>query len=242
MKYSDIFNEESVNIFSDGSIYNNMETAETIGCAGALLVGNVSNGYGIVNDTYTILRHTTNNETEISAIYLGVQMAINYIKHTGYNPTFNLFSDSKICILGLREWIYNWIKCINKGVMYNSNGTPVKNQEIFKSIVHLILDSNIKIRIFHQKGHVTATKASLSRAMGVFNVSNNTTVRDTQLIASISKYNNDIDILTKNILSDSIRQGHFNDKAEKMVNPYIMDLSNINTHKLKTLLVGGRSC
>lgn len=241
MRYSDIFNENSVNIFTDGSIYNNMETGETIGCAGTLLVGNVSNGFGIINDDYTILRNTTNNETEITAIYIGVRMAIDYIKHTGYNPTFNLFSDSKICVLGLREWIYNWIRCMNNGIMYNSNGTPVKNQEIFKNIVQLILDNNLCIKLFHQKGHVTKSDASLRNAMDVFNVSNKLNVKDLSLISAISKYNNDVDSITKTLLTEAIRSGEFNIRHEKMINPYIMDLSNINTKKLKYLLTGGNA-
>lgn len=239
MIYSDIFNENTVNIFTDGSIYNNMETGETIGCAGSLLVGNISNGYGIINDQYSILRNTTNNETEITAIYTGVKMALDYINNTGYKPVFNLFSDSKICVLGLREWVYNWIRCVNNGIMYNSNGTPVKNQEIFKSIIHLILNNDLCIRLFHQKGHVSKSNNSLTNAMRVFNISNNTNVSDLSLIATLSKYNNDVDMITKSILTESIRSGDFDIKHHESINPYIMDVSNINTRKLKYLLSGG---
>ena len=95
-----LFNDRTLNIFTDASIVK-IEN-ETIGCAGNNIVANNT----IIDQPRLIYRNSTNNNSEIAAIHMAVVNALNY-RHQF--ETINIFSDSKICIYGLREWIFNWI-------------------------------------------------------------------------------------------------------------------------------------
>ena len=130
-------NSNTLNIFTDASI--KQVGQETVGCAGAFCVAGKDRT--IINQTNRILRYATNNSSEITAVKLGIDLAIDYRNDF---DTINLFSDSKICIYGLREWIFNWIDNMSNGVLYNSSNTEVANQEMFKKIINLITHYNTK--------------------------------------------------------------------------------------------------
>ena len=186
-----IFNNPNIyNIFTDASIIKTIY-GETIGCAGAVGVPSLNSENTIVSTQ--ILRNSTNNNSEITAILLGIHMALNVPK----NYKINLFSDSKICVYGLREWIFNWANNrLPDGTMVSSSGTPVANQNIFLDIINLIIVNKLPINIYHQKGHVTNTEDSLSNATKVFFESNGILL-DKNDVINISDMNNYIDNYTR---------------------------------------------
>lgn len=200
--YNTIFNTDTLNIFTDASI-KKITNEYTVGCPGAVAIRTLDNGDTTFITEQIYLEHNaTNNSSEIKAIALGIDLALKF--RTGFK-TINLFSDSKICIYGLREWIFNWIHNIDNNIMYGSSGNPVSNQETFKSIINCIINNNLIINLYHQKGHVNNTDSkSVIHAKDVFMESNKVSGVDTNLIKCISDYNNYIDIRTKSVIEQNI--------------------------------------
>lgn len=184
-----LFEHNTVNIFCDASIYKTYE--ETIGCPGSIVVINDQ----IVDQSIEIYRFSTNNHSEINAILMAVTQALRYVN--GCNR-INIFSDSKISVFGLKEWIFNWINTRDDtGIMYSSSGQPVANQNIFLNIIRKIVSNNLNFNLYHQKGHVG--KNDLVIAKKVFQTSNKICLNDDEVIY-ISKYNDYIDNATRNYL------------------------------------------
>lgn len=237
LHYSDIFNPDTLNIFTDASIKK--IDNETLGCPGAVCVITHNNGHNEYNDildmAYYIERYATNNSSEIKAISLGITKALQY-RHRF--KTINLFSDSRICIQGLREWIFNWVNCINNNMMCNSSGEPVANQNTFASIVHTILANDLKINFYHQKGHVSInSKNSVDKAMKVFYDVNRLDI-GIELMVILSNYNNFVDKITGDNLEEYTRF-HMNKFSkedtiirfdmEKFASEKYMELTNANS-------------
>lgn len=199
LKYSDIFNQDTLNIFTDASVMH-VEN-ETIGCPGVVIVATDINGIPYVLNTYSYINnHSTNNDSEIKAIYSGVLCGLGYRNNF---KRINLFSDSNICIQGLKDWIFNWIYCIQDNTMYSSSGQPVANQMTFMAIVHTIVNSNFEINLFHQKGHVNInSQKSLDKAKNSMVKSNRVKDIDMDLVIQLSIYNDMVDKMTKKHLED----------------------------------------
>lgn len=190
IKSTDIFTSDALNIFTDASMRKIRKTngqIEQIGCAGAILVFGKEEG---LEAHYQIIRNTTNNNSEIKAIRLGILNALKYKDQFRY---IRLFSDSQISIFGVRERIFKWY--IKQGQFCGYDGTPIKNQDIMLEIVNTIILNNLRVELYHQAGHVKMNQKSLLDAIHVFAASNN--VRDTisyEFMKKISGYNNDVDI------------------------------------------------
>ena len=228
------FNESSVNIFTDGSIYKSNTTGETIGCAGAITVQ--PNGIQDIYDSQ-ILRNSTNNHCEIYSIYLGIRSILVNDLHNKYK-VINLFSDSKICILGLREWIFNWITKINShGMMISSSGKEVANQELFSTIAQMIVQNNIFINLYHQKGHINVNKyKDVAIAISTFEVSNRIRI-DNSIARNISKYNDLIDVYTGQIL----KQNNLDIKDDSIDRPFIIDMGKFDIDNYLKNITGGHN-
>ena len=233
--FTDIFNPNTLNVFVDASIkkinINGIE--ETIGCPGYVVVACNDNYHlSVLDSGQTILRNSTNNESEISAIKLGMQKILEYRKDY---DIINLFSDSKICIFGLREWIFKWIVCQDEGILYGSSGV-VSNQEIFKSIIKMIIDNDIYVNLYHQKGHVS-TDSKIPNAINVFEVSNNIKC-DFRTMKILSMYNDMVDKDTKRYLNLFVSKGLSNEINTR--NPYTLHLDKYNVIKKYSKLIGGK--
>ena len=199
-------NNRILNIFCDASIDRINHENRYNGSAGCILVdtsrAEIYMNNGILYDSSVVvdkdilyIPNATNNESEITAILLGVRKAIQY--KDNYD-IINLFSDSKICIYGLREWIFNWK--IGNEKYYGSASTPIANQSIFIDIINLICLTDLKINLYHQKGHFVEGKIdSVTLAGKVFRDSNYIQL-STADIYFISKYNNMIDNETRKLL------------------------------------------
>ena len=125
IKYKDVFNEKTLNIFSDASIYNH--NGETIGAPGIVAVI----GNNIINKETRILRDTTNSESELYGIYMAIQFALQYRDKV---EVINIFSDSQFAVFGLREWIFKWVNNIQNDRLYNSSKKEVAHQNLFRII------------------------------------------------------------------------------------------------------------
>ncbi len=240
LKYGDIFNEDTLNIFTDASI-TKLDN-ETIGCPGVILVGTDSNGFNhVINSQSYIVNHSTNNDSEIKAIRAGILYGLGYRNNF---KRINLFSDSNICVQGLKDWIFNWINCINGITMYSSSGMPVANQEIFMSIVHILANANFEINIYHQKGHVMInSEESLNKAKNSMLHSNNLDDIDMDLLVQLSIYNDMVDVLTKNHLNVYYNNEYtFEQKQKELFKVKGVDTMIYKIPKYRKLIGGNKKC
>ena len=151
MYKSTLCNPNTLNIFSDASILqikNGAKIDYYIGCPG-ISVWYMDNKIGEYSEVYT---KVTNNFSEIRAIFLAVWAARQYKIQYPTIKYINIFSDSKISICGLRDWMFGWIQKNNDGVLMSTSGV-VKNQEHFIKIIKFICDNDLSLRFYHVRGH-----------------------------------------------------------------------------------------
>ena len=153
------------NLFCDASI----DIDKKIACGGCVIT--CQDSVGIIHDVgyrRIIQLDATNNSSEILAIFIGVMEALKLRKE---NPgaIFRLFSDSKISLYGLRDWIKHWVERIQpNGTLISSSGQPVMNQQKFIDIFNLIVENNLRIEFYHQRGHVMDGKMTMDKARAHF--------------------------------------------------------------------------
>ena len=193
----------AVNTYTDASIVTDRD-GRFISCAGYITVF-----HGEVIDSGTkIVYNTTNNYGEILAIYMGIQSLLSFKE---YDTFLNLFSDSKISIMGLREWIYGWLRNSgsNENFLVNSNGNLVSNQEIFCNIINYIVQNNTHLSLYHQKGHKDPSNVrDMEEVRKCFLQSNNVLLSD-DIIREICYYNNMVDRMTRNVLKQTTSKPGF---------------------------------
>lgn len=195
-----------VNIFCDASI----DTDKKIACGGCYIVLQ-DNDYRPLYYKKYLQHNATNNSAEILAIWAGVTEALN-IRQTYPNAIFRLFSDSKISLYGLRDWMKNWIKNSQRrgtDVLINTSGQEVANQQCFIDIFNLIVETGLKIELYHQRGHVGESgKVDLERARVQFIRANKVSPENLGLsIEFISQCNSYIDSATRFALRQYIDHG-----------------------------------
>lgn len=179
-----------MNIFTDASIIKTIY-GETIGCSGAICMED--------NNTYKfeISRDSTNNISEITAVKLAVELAL---QNRDRFDTINIWSDSQWSIYGLTKWIRSWTNNMQNYNLMNSSGEIVKNQQIFLSIIRMIIHNNLKINFYHIKGHVNERDyKSINHAISVFSKSNNASISREKIFRAVSM-NNMVDKTTRQIL------------------------------------------
>lgn len=212
-----------INIFCDASI----DTDKKIACGGCYIVAQESEPY----TSFSPLRYkmylqhnATNNSAEILAIWTGVTEAIK-IRQQYPNAIFRLFSDSKISLYGLRDWMKNWIKNSQRrgtDVLINSSGQEVANQQYFIDIYNLIVETGLKIELYHQRGHVGESGGvNLERARIQFIRANKVSPENLGLdIQFLSQCNSYIDNMTRSAIRQYIDHGIIiNDTMTAPVDP-----------------------
>ena len=149
---------KTLDIFSDASVLGKVDKVKgNRVCAGAISVINDRRD----KEYHCIIEGNTNNYGELTGLYLAIQLAAEYKDEY---TEFNIYSDSNISVMGLKEWIYNWVTHMDEnGIMYSSSGAEVANQTIIKSIIDFIIntfDPEVhRINILHCKGHVNINSA-----------------------------------------------------------------------------------
>ena len=203
-----------LNIFTDASITTTIYE-ETIGCAGAICMEN--------NNLckFQVLRDSTNNISEITAVKLAIELAL---ENRDKFDIVNIWADSQWSIFGLTKWIKSWMNNSRDGIMYNSSGDRVKNQQIFLSIIKLISENNLRVNFYHIKGHVIANNiSSINHAISVFNKANGCSISREKMFMAVNM-NNMVDNQTRNILVNYkteqrvyLRQGIINPTISKEI-------------------------
>ena len=188
-------NDYTINIFTDASIIHH-PNGITSGCYGAIVTRNKE----IIDSDYRICTNSTSNNSEIKAIRSGVNLAIKWRNLLNYPITINLFSDSQVSILGIRDRIFSWRNKKDNLVGYGN--IPIKNQSVYIDIINLVINSGLLINFYHQKGHVSIQNyEKMNKAIHVFVSSNG--VRDgvdPEFIKFISIMNNKVDNYSRKLL------------------------------------------
>lgn len=194
LNIEDIFNDNSLNIFTDASIQE-IGHNQYIGAPGYVAVS----GDNILESGYDVIANTTNNNSEIKAIKMGVFAAEKY---KNAFQTIRLFSDSQLCILGLRERIFKWVQQVNQeNKLCGYDGKPIASQDIFLEIANYIVFNNLSIQFFHQRGHINVlSQDAVMKAADTFHHVNNMEV-SLDLMKKLSYYNNMVDEMTRSKLS-----------------------------------------
>lgn len=223
------YSPKTLNIFCDASIMK-MPDGETISCPGAIAVVTDEHGFqSPIEDKFECLRFSTNNRGELTAILLALQLANKY-KNDFY--TINIFSDSKISVCGLRDWIFGWVKhATPDGNMISSSGEPVMNQDIIKQIVTYVVANNIKFNLYHCKGHVNESGGPM-KAIKVFNTSNRLDVTNMNMIKLMAQFNDKIDVMTGQVLESYVPE-----PIEEVISPIVCVLKDDTIKRYKRLLV-----
>ena len=150
----DVFNDTTLNIFTDASItrinnYYQTDSNYFISCPGCVSLIREE----VVDLKYDILKDCTNNRGEIYAILLAINSIVKLLPLHPEIQTINIYSDSKISVYGLREWIFKWT--VEDNQLINSSGKSVANQDIFLPIIYSIMQLQLNVSIFHLNGHVS---------------------------------------------------------------------------------------
>lgn len=226
-----------INIFCDASI----DTDVHIACGGCFIVmQNDDHSIAPMYHRLCLQTDATNNSSEILAIYTGVIEAIK-LRELYPNAIFRLFSDSKISLYGLRDWIKNWIKnsqLRGTDVLISSSGQPVANQQYFIKIFNVIVDYNFCIEFYHQRGHVgQAGGVSKEKARAQFIKANKVSPELMGIdINFLCQYNHLIDKLTR----DAVRA--YVDHNTILENTYIEPIYPIDYNIKSNMLPVYISC
>lgn len=190
-------NKMKLEIFCDASI-RKFPNGRTFGCAGAICPA--YNDSTKLAYKLEVLPDSTNNESEITAIYLAVILAKEIIETLNLrfeDVDITIYSDSKISVFGLKVWMEDWLKYQYNGVLFNSQGMKVKNQHIFLRVLSFLITNNMKIKLYHVKGHVKLLNIkSLAEAARVFYESNGFNVPE-NVLNKIALNNNTVDDMTR---------------------------------------------
>ena len=201
---SDVFNENTLVIFTDASIVKSADGYN--GCSGS--VAFFENDDGTISEDISLVKllDTTNNESEAYAIYLGLLQAINFRnKRPDKIKNIYLFSDSKISLIGIREWIYKWVENVHGNVMMSSSGKPVANQGILLKCIQLILENDLEVVLSHTDGHVKfSVRKELYESLQNFRRMNHmvNSFINMDLYEMIARCNDIVDNVTRDTLLD----------------------------------------
>lgn len=225
---SQVFRDDVLNIFTDASIKPLQVKNTWDGCSGAISV--INEDKEDYDKRVVIIRNCTNNIAELTAIEVGVELAID---NMGKFSRINLFSDSKISVLGLRDWIWNWIQSSrDMRYMTTSSGTPVKNLNIILNIINkiLMIDPNLsQFNIYHCKGHALGKGELIQKTFYEVNKLK-ISIEDA---LELGKYNDIVDNLTRDTLYNYPEGG-----LEMSVVPFSIHPTNMSLYKE---IIGRRS-
>jgi len=191
MKKSDLFNDESICIFTDSSFKNqSKDRSVAVGTTAPAFC--IYNGDKLIDQGFSILHNSTSQKGELYAVLLGIMRSYFYrdYKH------IRLFSDSMNSIFAIRERIFTWVRSTNNGGNVLGENGRINNQDYIMDIIYYIISNNIPIEFFHVKGHVNPRFTSdIKHSTSVFKFSNNVIGHvDEALIYQLAEGNNYVDL------------------------------------------------
>lgn len=203
-----IINPWTINIFCDCSTNSKFDPI-TNASYGAIAF----NQNTVIESDYRILTDKTSNYGELKAINLGVRLA-NYIRRKYSFTRFNIFSDSYISAFGMRDFCKKW-KAIDAGLYKATNHQLVASQNVYIDTLNIIVENDLPISIWHQKGHVNVNdKQSLQNTKELFIQDNFVQADvDDDFIRYISIGNMMVDIESRNFLKSTF------DKTKQYIEP-----------------------
>jgi len=94
--------------------------------------------------------------------------------------------------------------------LINSSGLPVANQKYFIDIFNMIVQNNLHIEFYHQRGHVCLFDSTkLDKASKDFKNSNSIPIHRLGVdISYISKFNNLVDQLSRDVVHQYDLEGY----------------------------------
>lgn len=204
--------KDNINIFVDASI-EKLSDNKYISCSGAILMSMDYNEELSRKLPYfaRILADSTNNIGELEAILLGLDLA-NTLKKP-YTKTISIYSDSKVSVFGLREWILDWYNNSNQNdnnlTFMSKQGKVIANQDLIKKIINRISNMNSSVYLYQQKGHVNINDHNqLVEAYNYFCITNRFFIdyySDYEEEIKLLSYNNNfIDKMTREFLTNKV--------------------------------------
>lgn len=208
---ADLFNEESICIFTDSSFkrYKYAPHGSAIGAtAPAYCVYHIDN---CIEQGFHILHNSTSQQGELYAMLLGVMASYKYrnFKH------IRLFSDNQNAVLAIRERIFKWVE---ENELYPTLGDfgRISNQPYIMDIIYTIISNNIFIELYHIKGHVDIRSSeSVKISKDLFKRSN-PFVGDsvgTDLIYQLAFGNNRVDEYSTMMLKTTIHNAEYDTRG-----------------------------
>lgn len=200
VSYANLINDHTLNIFTDASILQ--KEYNDIGMSVSSPGAQIYLGDQLKDTIIQVLPDCTNNEGEITAIQLGLYLAVRWRAMLPQVDNINLFSDSKISLLGLRDWSFSWVKQEKQGIIYGSGG-PVKNQLHFIDAIHYIIANDLRINLYHVRGHMKAINfTNVVKFRNTFRKENHLSyIPDDHIVNFLIKGNNSIDDATRKQLN-----------------------------------------
>ena len=181
----EICTDASIRTFPNGRVF---------GCAGALCITTLEQDYLISQDT-------TNNRSELLGIYLGLKLGKRIMDQRPEYDSMVIYSDSQFAVFGLTRWMQGWMKNKDQnGIIYGSNGKPVKNQELFMCILSYITSNQLKVSFKHCSGHVRYTSIKMLRLANETYYKSNGTYLRPEDIYKLAYYNDIVDNSTREYL------------------------------------------
>lgn len=189
----EIYTDASIKTFNNGRVF---------GCSGAIC----STTGGSI---YTINPDTTNNKSELLAIYNGLLLADGIKNSLTEDCEIHIYSDSQFAVYGLTRWMYAWLKTRDtNGVIYGSNGMPVKNQSLFAMILSFMSTNNMRVYFHHTAGHVNYNSPKMLEKANTTYFKSNGYYLKPEDIYKVSYYNDIVDRTSRAKL-DSINPNDF---------------------------------
>ena len=151
MIQSDLFNSDSVCIFTDSSF------KESPKCKSGTSIGTTAPAYCVyfnnscIEQDFHILHDSTSQQGEMYAMLLGIRASYRYRNWCKY---IRIFSDSQNTVFAIRDRMVNWASSTNNGIKILGSDGSIKNQGYLMMIVNEIMSNNIPLILYHVKGHV----------------------------------------------------------------------------------------
>ena len=215
----EIFNNRNVlNIFCDASLKPRGNTTDI--CYGCIVVVEDT----IIDSICRINSGCTSNYGEAKGMSAALYMATKYKNKF---PVINIFCDSLYTVETMNNYYRNWTVDM-QGQVYSKHEL-VPNQSPFIESMKTIIENQLVVNIFHQKGHVDYKSfKDVNNATNVFARTNKIKRKiDYGFIRFISGYNNLIDQYTRSALL------RFDNIDNKVVTPFtnLIDSRQLSEYK-----------
>lgn len=207
-KFTDIYNDYTLNIFSDAS----MDNINDICCYGSIAACRDT----ILDQSFFVRRNTHINHAEL----LGIIHSLNYAYQYQNNfKVINIFSDSLINLNNLRNIDLFKLREYDNGIVLDyelclRNKKPAANQQSLKDAIYLINElsnnPNIAVNYIYQPGHLFKDDGKLTKDLqdGFKKFINNNIIADQEIgvdksmLLYISRYNDYVDRFTRSAIID----------------------------------------